>query len=164
MMLLVSVYFHLFLFTLHRWVLSSMSMTKGCNMQHLVQGRWRDWGGWKREKVLSGTKEAGKCVRICSGKDVIIGFVIENSILDPIACVWCWDEMKGMVLLADDEKSDVFPSPPGPFFLQESRFFVLFAMGAYLQKQLVLLGSMHPTNLPHKYLASTEKISLPRSA
>lgn len=42
----------------------------------------------KKTESPSGPKEAGKCVRICSGKDVIIGFVIENSTLDPIACVW----------------------------------------------------------------------------
>lgn len=53
------------------------------------------------------------------------------------------------------------PSPAPP---NQSRFFVLFATGLYLQKQAVPLGSMHPINPPNKYLASTEKITSPYSA
>lgn len=45
-------------------------------------------GCWKKEDS-KWLQEAEKCVRICSGKSVRIGFMIGKSILDPRSCVRC---------------------------------------------------------------------------
>lgn len=157
-MFLASVYFYLFLLIIQHGTFHPIPRVAICN---LSQGSL----GGEKEKVLSCSKGAEKVWEFCSRKGRRIGFVTEKSTLALSSHVWCWglirwDEMRARRSWQVMRKQRV-PSPAPP---NQSRFFVLFATGLYLQKQAVPLGSMHPINPPNKYLASTEKITSPYSA